>query len=365
MIRSDSLFRYLKMPVLILSLLLCMSSIVFAKNVIVEGYGASRDAAIHDALRQAVEETIGTLVDSQIIVQNNSILQDEVYTKSQGFVSDYSVLSTRQNNSGVVVKVKVTVDTEPNSKLMTKLQRLNIIDIALRDPRIGVIIPDMSVETAIIDKLNEAGFKRILDSRQLANIRSSDIVQAVVHGDLTSALNTATSNQLDYLIIGEAFSEYAGSDAGYNIKSCRAWVEAKLIKVDTGEIIAAQDFQSSGIDITESNAAKKSLHNAGELAGKFFVNKFLAYASNPEKGLQIKIININNFNKVNTLERSLKQIRGVTNVFIREYKTGTVLLDINYSGTNTAMISILENLETVHLNVLKTSNSVILATLNE
>jgi len=356
-----------------LSLLLYLSPIVCAKNVTVEGYGSSRDMAIHDALRQAVEEAIGTLVDSQTIVQNYSVLQDEVYTKSQGFISDYSIISTRQDNGVIIARVNVTVDTEQNSKLMTKLQRLKMIDLGLHDPRIGVIIPeyylhpipDSAAETAIINKLTEAGFRRIVDSRQLTTIRNFDIFAAVGRGDLTAALQVATSHQLDYLVIGEAFSEYAGSDAGYNIKSCRARVEAKLIKVDTGEIIATQGFHSSGLDITEFTAAKKSLQNVGNLAGKFFVDKLLAYASNPEKGLQIKIININNYNKVSTIERLLKQMSGVTHVFIRDYKAGTVLLDINYTGTNTAMASMLESMEPIHLKVMETSNSIILATVNE
>lgn len=350
-----------------------MSPIVSAKNVTVEGYGVSRDAAIHDGLRQAVEEAIGTLVDSQTIVQNYSVLQDEVYTKSQGFVSDYSILNIRQENGTVIVQVNVTVDTEPNSKLMTKLQRLKMIDVGLHDPRIGVIIPEYyidpipnpAVETAIIDKLNEAGFRRVVDSRQLTAIRNSNAAKAIGRGDLATALSIATSNQLDYLVIGEAFSEYAGSDAGYNIKSCRARVEVKLIKVDTGEIIAAQGFHSGGIDITESTAAKKSLQNAGNLAGTFFVEKLLTYATNPEKGLQLKITNISNYNKVSIIERSLKQMNGVKNVFIREYKMGTVLLDINYTGNNTTMASMLESMETIQLKVLETSNSVILATMNQ
>ncbi|MDF2636056.1 MAG: hypothetical protein K0R78_2930 [Pelosinus sp.] len=341
---------------------------VSAQEVSVEGHGISREAAIHDALRQAVEQAVGTIVDSQTLVQNYMVLKDEVYTKSQGFVSDYSIITEKWLNGEVVIQARVTVDAQPNSNLMTKLQRLKMIDVGLRDPRIGVVIaehyirpiPDPAAETAIIDQLTEAGFRRMVDPGQLARIRKSDAIKTILNqGDIKTAVRQMTNEQLDYLIVGEAFAEYAGMDSGYNVISCRARVEARLIKVDTGEIIAAQGFHRGGIDITEFTAAKKSLHNAGKDAGKFFADKLLAYAANPEKGLQIKVVAINDYSIVNLLGRLLRQQTGITNAFLRDYQQGTAMFDVNYSGSPDLLAEQLEGINELPVKVIEISNSVI------
>ncbi|TWH46899.1 hypothetical protein [Sporomusa sp. KB1] len=343
-------------------------SAVFAQEVVVDGRGISREAAIHDALRQAVEQAVGTLVNSQTLVQNYMVLRDEVYTKSQGFVSDYSVLTEKWLNGEVVVQARVTVDAQPNSNLMTKLQRLKLIDVGLRDPRIGVVItehyvrpiPDPAAETAIINQLAEAGFRRMVEPGQLARIRHSDAIKAVINqGDALAAVRLLSNEPVDYLIVGEAFAEYAGADSGYNVMSCRARVEARLIKVDTGEIIAAQGFHSGGIDITEFTAAKKSLNNAGKAAGKFFVDKLMAYAANPEKGLQIKVVSANDYAVVNLLGRLLRQQTGITNAFLRDYQQGTAMFDVNYSGSPDVLAEQLAGMTELPVKVIEISNSVI------
>lgn len=359
------LFRFLLVAVLIWAVQCPAAS---AQAVSVEGRGISREAAIHDALRQAVEQAVGTLVDSQTLVQNYMVLKDEVYTKSQGFVSDYAILSENRLQGEVVIQARVTVDAQPNSHLMTKLQRLKMIDAGLRDPRIGVImvehyirpIPDPAAETAIIDQLTEAGFRRLADPGQLARIRKADAIKTILNqGDIKTAVRQLTNERLDYLIVGEAFAEYAGTDPGYSLISCRARVEARLIKVDTGEIIAAQGFHRGGVDITEFTAAKKSLHNAGTAAGKYFADKLMAYAANPEKGLQIKVVAVNDYSVVNLLGRLLRQQTGITNAFLRDYQQGTAMFDVNYSGSPAVLAEQLEGITELPLRVIEISNSVI------
>ena len=341
---------------------------VAAQAVSVEGRGISREAAIHDALRQAVEQAVGTLVESQTRVQNYVVLTDEIYTKSQGFVSDYTITSEKWLNGEVVIQASITVDTQPNSSLMTKLQRLKLIDVGLRDPRIGVVIvehyirpiPDPAAETAIINQLTEAGFRRLVDPGQLARIRKSDAIKTILNqGDIQTAVRQMTNDRLDYLIVGEAFAEYAGTDPGYSLISCRARVEARLIKVDTGEIIAAQVFHKGGVDITEFTAAKKSLHNAGTAAGRYFADKLMAYAANPEKGLQIKVVAVNDYSVVNLFGRLLRQQAGITNAFLRDYQQGIAMFDVNYSGSPAVLAEQLSGLSELPLRVIEISNSVI------
>ena len=116
----------------LLVMLLMAGGTVLAKEVTVTGFGTSKDDAVRDALRNAVEQAVGTLVDSQTLVKNLTLVSDEIYTKSQGFVRDFTVLETSSSNGQVTATVRAMIDTEPNSDLMTALQKLKLIEVGLR-----------------------------------------------------------------------------------------------------------------------------------------------------------------------------------------------------------------------------------------
>ena len=151
--------------------LLFSSAAADARSVTVTGSGISQNEAESDALRNAVEKAVGVLVDSQTMVSSNTILQDEIYTQSRGFVTNYNVTDRQPDGNGWRVTVNADVDDSPNSKLMTELTRLGIIDTKLRNPKIAVYIPEHHIqyripdpagETAIIKTLVEAGFTNVI-----------------------------------------------------------------------------------------------------------------------------------------------------------------------------------------------------------
>ncbi len=361
------------LKILVITLLVivqCLS--VSAQTILAEGQGPTREAALYAAMRQAVERVVGTLIDSQTLVQNNMLLKDEIYAKSRGYIRDYTIVKERQASGVFTLQANFSVDSQPNSALMTQLQRLKLIDLGLRDPRIGVVInehyirsiPDPAAETAVINQLTEAGFRRIVDPHTLSQIRRADTLKAIMQGDEQAALQMLVKGRMDYVIVGEGFAEYADSDRRSGIISCRARVEAKLIKVDTGEIIAAQSFHHGGIEVTEFTAAKKALNNAGKAAGKYFAEKLLAYATNPEKGMQIKVTGINDYSVVSVLNRAIRQQAGVTNVFLRDFQRGTAMLDINYTGSPSVLAEQLEAMPQIPVKVIEVSNNSITISLN-
>ncbi|SMC95719.1 hypothetical protein [Sporomusa malonica] len=354
---------YLILAISFMTLLLC-TPVTLAREVTVQGYGTTRDEAINDALRNAVEQAVGTLVDSQTLVQNAEVVKDEIYTKSRGFVQDWTIVSEQRSAGQTVITARVQVDTNPNSRLMGQLQRLKLIEQGLRDPRIGVIIPEYHIsapipdpagETAVIKKLIEAGFSRMVDARQIQNIRYTNTVKSIMQGNRDDAISFASSQGLDYIIIGEAFS--TRNSYLYGLVSCGARLEAKIIKADTGEVIATNGLYGTGVHSSEFIAAKMALNEAGEKMGDYMVQQLMAFASNPEKGVQLIVKGITSYNKISILESELKQLRGVKNVYVRGYNGGIVTIDINYTYAPKTLASELEKLSGINLSITDISNS--------
>lgn len=351
--------------------LLCMSA-AFAAEVVIKGYGASKDEAFNDALRQAVERAVGTMVDSETLVQNAAVVKDEIYTKSQGFVESWDTISETMKNGQYEVTLRVRVNTEANSPLMSKLQQLKLIEMVLRDPRIGVIIPEYynsrpgsgfsSVsENAVIRKLQDAGFTRILDVGQIQSLRYNSSIRSILQGDLREAASVAANYGLDYLIVGQGESQVSNNLGGQI--SVRGRVEAKLYKVDTARVIASNGFGARGVDVNEMSASQQAFEIAGKKLGDYVVEQIMTYARNPEKDLKLVVRGVMSLDQANSIESQLKQIRGVKRVYVRSVQGGIATLDINYTGAPGTFATALEQLGNISLKVTEITNSAVQAVL--
>ena len=152
-----------------------------------------------------------------------------------------------------------------------------IPEVHLRRPK----VPDPAGETEIVRVLIEAGYK-LVDQEQVKKIRYNDMFEKAWKGDDAGALKIARKFDAEILIVGQAFSEFAqeirvpdqrGMPGG-NLISCRARVEAKAVRTDTGQIVATYGAHASGVDISENIAAKTALAEAGRKAAEYFVDMF-------------------------------------------------------------------------------------------
>lgn len=94
------------------------------EKVVATGYGVNADKAKENAIRNAVEQVIGTYVTSDTIVKNSQLVKDEILSFSGGYVKETRVISQKQDNDGLsVVQIEATV---VSTKLKRKLESLNV-----------------------------------------------------------------------------------------------------------------------------------------------------------------------------------------------------------------------------------------------
>ena len=348
-----------KFLVIFFSMLLIFSATAFAKNVTVTGTGITPSDAENDALRAAVENTVGVLVDSQTLVQNSMLINDQIYTQSRGFVTDYSVVNREQIASGWRVTINATVDDQPNSKLMNELTRLGIIDVQLRNPKIAVYVPEQHIqyrvpdpagETAIVKALINAGFSNVIEVGTRLNISKPMSMNAA---QMQQAAQTFGA---DIMIVGEAFSEGVGDVGRWlpgnqtsNMQSCRARVEAKMFIVKTGQIIAADGKYGSAYDNSEAIASKKALAAAGEQMGNYFVEQITGMYTS-RQGVEVVVIGAD-FSKINLVQSALGKVNRVKNVNLSSYEGGRAVFNVMYGGSPQTLFNELKSLTTADLTL--------------
>lgn len=332
--------------------LFCLLPLAEARTVVTDGRGTTASEAENDALRNAVEQAVGVLVDSSTLVSKNQVLQDQIYTQSRGFITNYTVLEKNSSGTEWTVKVQADVDESPNSRLMNELTRLGIIDTRLRDPKIAVYIPEKNLayripdpagETAVIKELVGAGFTHVLAaSPKVTGLNRESygwFWKPYVSINLEDMRQAAHFLDADILVMGEGFSEGVGDVGRYlpggkstGMQSSRARVEAKVYVASTGQILAAEGTYGSGVDISPSIASKKALEAAGKEMGDKIRDQLLQSGSGNRQGLDVTVV-ANSAAQVSQVQRALSNVPGVSNVQLHQYLNGTGKLTVLYSGS--------------------------------
>jgi len=240
---------------------------------------------------------------------------------------------------------------------------------SVMDARIAVIIPEVHIprpvpdpagETAIIRTFLEAGFTRMMDQNQVNTLRDSDIVRSMVQGDMAAAQDFALQFGLDYIIVGEAFSELIGTLQG-GMVSCRARLEARMIRIDTAQIMATNGFHEAGLDLTELLASKKAFENAGKKMGEYMIQQLMKREGNARTEIKLQVTGIPSFSRLNEFLKILRGMDGVTRVSNREFVGGTANIDIDATISAETLAGMIDDTKASRVEIIEASGNAIKA----
>lgn len=113
--------------IIALALLLFASTAYAGTRVVVEGYGATLDLAKQNAFRSAIEQVVGQVIVSDQEVQGDRLTKDWIGGYSAGYVDDYEILETRQEDHKIVLKMNVSVASSKIAQRMMSSGNRNLI----------------------------------------------------------------------------------------------------------------------------------------------------------------------------------------------------------------------------------------------
>lgn len=74
------------------------------------GFGATKEAALKDAYRDAIERAVGLYVDAETVAENDQIVKDQILTQSNAYITDYRELGVEETDDGrVQLRILATV----------------------------------------------------------------------------------------------------------------------------------------------------------------------------------------------------------------------------------------------------------------
>ena len=133
---------------LLVTLLFVQSSIAQQKNIkeviatgesLIEGGNVpvAKKRAIEEALRQAVEQGLGVFISSESLVKNYQIIEDKIFSNSQGYVKSYDVMSEKQLGSRYRVSISALVSLDI---IKNDLMAMAILRQQMHNPRLMIVV---------------------------------------------------------------------------------------------------------------------------------------------------------------------------------------------------------------------------------
>ncbi|MBT3880070.1 MAG: hypothetical protein HON76_14855 [Candidatus Scalindua sp.] len=336
----------------------CSVSFGEEKEVISEGVGdmesvsraSARDAAIDDALRRAVEQVVGTLITSESMVSNYTLLYDRVYSQSSGYVKSYKVLNEEGKDGIYVVRINAKVGTDGISN---DLQTIGLLISRKHNPRIMVIIGEsiagskieidegQSVsETTFIEQFLSKGFK-VVDAEMAKKSTERNKLFYALENDAVLAAKIGLQYDAEVIIMGKAIATPKPSRQaskymeGTNLKTVHANIYARAIRADNAEIIASGSMSGTKLHIDETTGSYKAFQNVGKKLANTIIEKILKKWGDDTNlnTVELTLSGLSSFSDLIKIKNDIKQkLRGVKEIHQRAFTDGVAVLEIKSSG---------------------------------
>lgn len=353
-VRSSGIFPAFPLVLLFFVSILFLPSISKAEDTVaVEARGAAtavsgdwasaRDAAIADALRKAVEQVVGTMVSSDTATENFQLISDSVYTKSEGFIKSYSIVSEQRSADLVEVLVSAIVET---GELKGDLVAMGLLQKKAGRPRVlfmvaekglgrldyeywwkegGTTLPVSATEAALKSAFLAKGFNVVDITGNLEGVG----VSGAFRPDITieGARRTGKRLNAEVVIYGTSLMQEGPSSGATSVSAYISEITAQAVRVDDGALLASAKGRGTAKHIIRSTGESVAITAAAAMAADNLASQISAKWAGP------RFINITlsgaPYEKTVEFKRLLRtKVRGITAIYQRRHQGDETSLEV-------------------------------------
>ena len=314
------------------------------------GYGVSESAAIHDALRSALEQHVGILINSKTIVQNMAVVKSMIYSHVEGYILGYDVLKRSSSPEGYKVTVNAKISNKLDLDLMKASDKTAVIDLGFQDARIGIIVMEQNnhegygAENIIANGLQKAGFSRIIDMKQFAEAERIRVVNSIFQDDTEAAASFKTQFDVDYMIVcltDNAHVQQINTRGFEAFKNGKVAFAARMYNTNTGEVIYSNSILASSLETDDSVAVPRAIAKAAEQLTPEIVQAIMTKAARSDQHIQL-IVTQSKLGDTSHAENYLGGLQGVSHVMLRSSSYDTMVFDLNVANDTSTFAALLE-----------------------
>jgi hypothetical protein len=324
------------------TLLLALSVTLCANTIEGVGYGLTKDAAIEQAKRDAVEIGLGAYISSETVVTATS-LTDNIYSKAQGFVKTFKVISESKGPDGnweVTISAEVTAildevmqDEAALQTLLSSMNRPRIIFL-VREENLIDNVPTDFAETKLLSLFFEKGFD-VVDRQLVQALKGEPDYENALSGNVAAAAKVASQLGADIIVIGTA--KVSSGGIFYGMTSGQADINGKIVRVDTGDILAVvPNAHGKKPHISPSTAGVNAMNDAAGTLGTEIIRQLIEKWSTAQSNFVKCYIVLKNadFMSYTMFETFLKAqtVSGIRNAYSKSLNDGIAEYEIEFEG---------------------------------
>jgi hypothetical protein len=294
----------------------------------------ARDRAVESALRTAVEQVVGTMVDSESLVKNNELLSDKIYTQTRGYISSYKILKERPDTDSNIYTVNVEA-TVKEGNLQDDLGSLGLLMRRMQMPRVCVAInePGWAASSQLARMLKDKGFIVVDTGERFHNEQFTREFWGMSQPQQADLLKKYGA---EVVILGSAVAGQAGQvGKSAALTSYRADVALKALKTDTQEMLGSSSASRPSVQSLD-----EAIKEATTMAGSDLIRQITKQWSQEASSTRMLTLEVKGLSAgdVDRLAGRLRtEGRGVQDVIVRDASPGSATLSVSMQGDAAAL----------------------------
>ena len=313
----------------------------------------AEEDAVSDALRNAVERVMGTHVNSSSLTENFMLIQDRIYTRTEGYISSYEVLSTTEDPDMITVQVRAVVK---ESELVGDLQAIGVLLERMNFPRMLVLIDEQifadeggeervpttidnaATATAFMETLQPKGF-RFVDPATVAMNTERAVLTSALDGDVASAARIGQAFQAEVVVLGTTIAKRSTNEMQQlaNMISMQVAISIRVIRADTGEIMTTTQDQEAGVGLSPVDGAHRGIERTmNKLMPRLEERILERWNQEVTSGTTVELHIVNGLDFMN-VQRFIRlvpyYVRGAQSVVQKSFAVGLTILEVQFTGS--------------------------------
>jgi hypothetical protein len=300
--------------------------------------GLARDQALRDALRRAVEEAVGVVVEGRTLMVDLAVVEDRVRGRSEGFVRSYDVVNEERDGDLYRLTVLARVSRELVEEDLEGFGA--ILRSALGNPRI-VVLPEADVPVRVVDDITTYFVARsffVLDPRQALVDRASDLrASPATLAELARSLEAELVVDVNQTSTSSVVRE---TDANTFYRG-EATVSLRGVLATTAQVVAAASEGAVFVATSEQAALDGAILEATRATLSQFALAVVAALNTSARdegtlvSIRLSVAGLPGFSAYQDVASFLRSVRGVADVQARRFEAGAGTYDVQ--GTASAM----------------------------
>ncbi|MEF3279732.1 MAG: hypothetical protein K6357_02035 [Elusimicrobiota bacterium] len=260
----------------------------------------AKKTSLSDALKNALHLVVGVYISGETLVSKSVLIDDEITSRSEGYIEKYEVLKEYIDGNFYKTKVRAYVRKED---LASKLKRFENEVEKIGSPVIYANIIDEQTQAvsfaldALISDLRNDSF------RVFGDIKDSDVI---IDGKIQTKFNTSEG-------LG-GFISYVCTISGN-------------IKTKNDEIISGFNASNGGIGLTEQDAKNNASVNCVKKVYPNIKDSILNYY-NQKKIVKFEVDGVSSLNSVNDLIKYFRNIPIIRTAVVKNYDKETAVFEL-------------------------------------